>query len=56
VHIHAERGGSEAKFWINPDVRLAYNEGFNAEDLRELAALVEANRRRIEEAWNGFFG
>jgi hypothetical protein len=35
VHIHAERGGSEAKFWINPDVRVAYNSGFNAKVLRE---------------------
>ena len=56
VHIHAERGGSEAKFWINPDVRVAYNEGFNAKALRELANLVEANRGRIKEAWDEFFG
>ena len=56
THIHAERGGMEAKFWINPHVRVAYNDGFNARTLRELAGLVEANRRRIEEAWNEFFG
>lgn len=56
VHIHVERDGMEAKFWIDPDVRMAYNDGHNAKALRELAALVEANRRRIEEAWNDFFG
>lgn len=56
AHIHAERGGSEAKFWINPDVRVAHNEGFNAKALRELADLVEVNRGRIEEAWGEFFG
>jgi hypothetical protein len=46
----------EAKFWINHDVRVAYNDGFNAKALRELAGLVEANKGRIEEAWNGSFG
>jgi hypothetical protein len=56
AHIHAERGDMEAKFWINHDVRVAYNDGFNAKALRELAGLVEANKGRIEEAWNGSFG
>jgi hypothetical protein len=23
VHVHVERGDGEAKFWINPEVRLA---------------------------------
>ena len=56
VHIHVERGAMEAKFWIKPGVRLAYNDGFNAKALREIAGLVEANKERIEEAWDGFFG
>lgn len=56
AHIHVGRDDMEAKFWINPDVRMAYNDGFNAKALREIAGLVEANKRRIEEAWDGFFG
>ena len=56
LHIHVERGDLEAKFWINPEVRMAYNDGFNTKALRELAALVEANRKRIEEAWDDFLG
>jgi len=56
VHIHIERGDMEAKFWINPGVRVAYNDGFNAKVLREIADLIEANKERIEEAWGGFFG
>lgn len=46
----------EAKFWLNPDIHLAYNDGFGARDLRELFKLVEQNRIRIEETWHGFFG
>ncbi len=56
AHIHVERGDQEAKFWIEPDVRVAHKDGSNAETLREVAGLVEANRDRIEEAWGGFFG
>jgi len=56
VHIHVEKNDVEAKFWINPDVRVAYNDGFNAKTLRELLELIEANRERLEQAWNDFFG
>ena len=55
MHVHVEKDGLEAKFWITPEVRLAYNDGFNARVLRELLALVEAYRERIEGAWRDFF-
>lgn len=54
--MHVEKDDLEAKFWIVPDVRLAYSDGFNARDLRELSWLIEANRERIERAWNDYFG
>jgi len=55
VHIHVEKDGVEAKFWLRPDVRVAYNDGYDARTLRELVEIVEANRVRIERAWNDFF-
>ena len=55
VHIHVERDDLEAKFWLQPDLRLAYNDGYNARTLRELLEIVELNRERIERAWNEFF-
>ena len=54
-HIHVEAGGGEAKFWLRPEVRLAYNEGLDGKALRELLRLVEVNRERIETAWGNFF-
>lgn len=56
VHIHVEKDNREAKFWLNPVVRVAYNDGFDARTLRLLAEMVGANRERIERAWNEFFG
>ena len=54
-HIHVERGEQQAKLWMRPEVCIAYNDGFNARTLRELLRLVEANRERIEQAWDRFF-
>jgi hypothetical protein len=56
VHIHVETDDCEAKFWLNPAVRLAYNDGYTSRILRELEGIVSANRDRIERAWNEFFG
>lgn len=54
-HIHVEQGESEAKFWLRPDVSVAYNDGFSARALNALMRMVEANRERIETAWDEFF-
>ena len=56
VHIHVEKGEAEAKFWLRPEVRVAYNDGYDARTLRKLMGLVEGERARIERAWNEYFG
>ncbi len=56
VHIHVEKDNLEAKFWLHPEVRLAYNDGYDARTLREVLGIVAVNRDRIERAWNEFFG
>ncbi|HEY0794591.1 MAG TPA: DUF4160 domain-containing protein [Acidisarcina sp.] len=45
----------EAKFGLLPEVRVAYNDGYNARTPRELLGIVEANKATIEEAWNEHF-
>jgi hypothetical protein len=55
VHVHVEKDNVEAKFWLNPEVQVAYNDGYDARTLRELLGIVESNRDRIERAWNEFF-
>ena len=56
AHVHVEKGDVEAKFWLRPNVRIAYNDGFNAKTLNDLLSIVEQRRDRIERAWNEFFG
>lgn len=56
THIHVEKERSEAKFWPQPEVQLAYNDGYDARTLREIAGIVQDNRDSFERAWNEFFG
>jgi len=55
LHIHVEKDNVEAKFWLNPTVHVAYNDGYDARVLRELQGMVEANQNRIVRAWNEYF-
>lgn len=55
-HIHVEKDGNEARFWLKPHVALANNAGFDRRTLSELEEVVTANRTLIEERWNEHFG
>ena len=55
VHIHVSRAGAKAKFWLFPDVELAYNRGYDARTIKRLQEVVEQRRSEIEEFWNDFF-
>lgn len=55
MHIHAARPGIDAKFWLYPEVRLAYNRGYDGRTIRRLQSIVEAHREEIERAWNEHF-
>ncbi len=55
VHVHVSRPGAKAKFWLFPEVELAYNRGFDARMVKRLQEVVAERRAEIEEAWNEFF-
>ncbi len=54
-HVHVRQGRDEAKFWLHPDVGVAYNDGFDARDLNRLQRLVEDHRDDLERAWHDYF-
>lgn len=56
LHVHVDKDGNEAKFWLRPQVGVAYNDGFNARTLRELTEIVLQNAVLIENSWHEFFG
>ncbi|MCX7178922.1 MAG: DUF4160 domain-containing protein [Proteobacteria bacterium] len=56
LHIHAVSANGEAKFWMYPEVRIAYSAGFDRRTLSEMMAVVADHREQIERAWNEHFG
>ncbi len=56
VHVHALRDDLEAKFWVIPEVGVAYNDGYSARELREFLGVVEGNKNLIVRVWNEHFG
>jgi hypothetical protein len=56
VHIHAQQGGAEAKFWLQPDVLVADSRGFDRRTLADLVRVVRENRELIEGRWHEHFG
>ena len=54
-HIHVRQDRNEAKFWLRPEVSLAYNDGFGARRLNRIQKQVEQNRERLEDAWHDYF-
>lgn len=56
VHIHVTKDGADAKYWLYPEVTVAYNRGFDARTQNRLAAIIEARRQEIEDAWHDYFG
>jgi Domain of unknown function (DUF4160) len=56
VHVHAYCGDGEAKFWLEPQVELAYNHSLNRKQLREIEAIIDEHYQEIVDAWRDHFG
>jgi hypothetical protein len=55
AHVHVEKGGGEAKFWLGP-VSLDWAAGLKAQELSRAEAVVVRNRERFLRAWDEYFG
>ncbi len=54
-HVHVDRDGSTAKFWLHP-LQMARSRGFLSGEFRRIDALLRARRGELLEAWNEHFG
>ena len=55
VHIHVRKGRDTAKFWIRPEISVAYNRRFSSNVLSQLIAVIEGRAEEIERQWHDFF-
>ena len=53
-HVHVDKAGNSAKFWLDP-VQLAHNAGFARHELREVHNLISEHQQQLLKAWNENF-
>ena len=51
AHVHVQKAGNEAKFWLGP-VQLSWNKGFREAELREIARILATHEAELIESWN----
>ena len=56
MHIHVIHGGHEAKYWLEPQVELAENNGIAEERLTKIKKIVERNADRFKEQFKEHIG
>ncbi len=56
IHIHVSHTDGEAKYWIEPKIELAMNQGLSQKQLNEALSLVERHHKEILHAWRTHFG
>jgi hypothetical protein len=54
-HVHVDKGGNQAKFWLEP-LQLAKNAGFSRGELGEIYDLLWEHRQELLTTWNEYFG
>ncbi len=48
-HIHVLKAGNEAKFWLEPEIKLAENFGFTDKQLRKITSIIIEHGNEFKE-------
>jgi hypothetical protein len=52
--MHFDRERMSAKFWLDPDVALAANYGYNRKELRDIERIMHENSELLRNEWDAF--
>ena len=55
-HIHVESPEGEAKFWLEPTIELAMNQGIRPQDITVIKVFITENHHEFIDAWTTHFG
>ena len=55
MHVHVISPDGEAKFWLEPEIELAVNQGLSATELNELRKIAEERQDEFREHWRKHF-
>jgi hypothetical protein len=55
LHIHVRKGEALAKFWLEPEVKVAESYAMSSSELSELMKVADNNKGLIKRYWNEYF-
>lgn len=53
-HMHIDREDRSSKFWLDPDVALEENHGYNRKELRDIERILRDNLEVLRDEWDAF--
>ena len=56
MHVHVTHENHEAKFWLEPTVELAHNNGLKSNQIKQARRLIEEHKDEIKSQWQKHFG
>jgi len=55
MHIHVFCADGEAKFWLEPEVKMAKNYHLTAKQLAQIEGTIQERKHDIIDAWHQYF-
>lgn len=52
--MHVDRENKSAKFWLDPDISLAKNYGYNRKELRDIERIARTHVEELRNEWDAF--
>ncbi|NTW57006.1 MAG: DUF4160 domain-containing protein [Chlorobiaceae bacterium] len=52
IHVHVQCSRGEAKFWLEPYLELANNQGLSDRELRIIEDIIKEHINEITSAWH----
>lgn len=56
IHVHAEKGGGEAKIELDPEIKVIYNHGLKVQELKKAVKTARIYREEFIAEWHKYFG
>lgn len=55
IHVHVSHPHGEGKFWLEPEIALAFNHGLSGRQVSTVLRLIEEHEDEIRTAWKKHF-
>ncbi|MEO7761490.1 MAG: DUF4160 domain-containing protein [Casimicrobiaceae bacterium] len=56
MHVHVHAASGEAKFWLEPEIKLERNYGLSTRQIATAHLLIQEHQSEIRDSWKKHFG